>query len=251
MKTDKIDKLTLPLIGVYGINNVSLVDRPYSILIDTGYDMLNKAAIFNNQTPIAPSVITATQGDADDIIMYGPDVTVDDLVARLQFIPPSFNGTNPKNLGVIGYLITHRFTNSQVAPPFDLHINHLAQNGAAGPILPIEYTELARNIQVTPTGGANSVSEYIILNLTPGQLLNYDVASKGYTTATEQNQAYASILNYANVNGPLNPELGLIQNTGFIFKGAFLISQTITVTPIMADETGIKKVHDLLCAVIK
>lgn len=235
----------IALLGVLGLNNVSVVDRPFSTLMNTGTEMLNSIAVYAGQAPVKPTVIPAAVPTAGQIVRLQSGVTVNDLVAEVRFDMPILDGVIQDKLAVVGYLITQRFKNNDVTTPYELDLLHYQQYGT-GFAAPVIYTKISRNPQVEPTAGANSATEFLLLSVNPGQVFNYDAGLAKYTTATDQQQGYAMPILFANVASIIAPDLSLTQGSALIFKNQAGIPQTLTVTPIIAGGNNYDDIVDML-----
>lgn len=230
------------------MNNVSVIDRPFSTLMNTGMGLLNAAAVHSNQAPIKPTVINATVPTSDQIERLGVDnAELTDLVAEVRFDMLTQDGIAKRNMYILGYLVTQRFEDNKVATPYDLLIKHYNQYGTAL-VEPIIYDRLSRNPQVEPSAGANSASEYIILSVQPGEIFTYNNSTFKYAATSEQQQGYALPIAFSNHDDSLSSELGIVKGSALIFKNQAAVPQTLTVTPIICSSNTTEDIIDIVCA---
>jgi len=181
--------MTSRLMGAYGVNNSNVIDRPYGLLTSHGFHLMRALKTWRNQVPYGVDPVPANIATAADIALLTAGLTVADRVAIVRYTPAALNGVLVKRLGVVGFLISQRFSNNMISSAFELQMRTYQQTFPGGVI----YTELDRNIIVEPIGGANSVAEYLVLCVSPSQQVTYDNTAgvQAYTTQTSQNQGYA------------------------------------------------------------
>lgn len=233
------------LLGILGLNNVSIVDRPFSVLMNNGNSFLNASAVYGAQGPIKPTVITAAIPTAGQLARLGVIATVNDLVAEVRFDQTLLDGILQNKLGIAGFVITQRFKNNAVSAPYELFTRYYKEYGT-GIGDEVIATELNRDPQVEPSAGANSASEFIMLSVVPGLVYSFDSTTKSYNVATEQQQGYAMPIQFSNQSNATNLALGLVQGAALIFKDQAAIPQTLTVTPIICSAVTLHDIKDIV-----
>lgn len=222
-----------------GLKDVDLVDRPFGISANTLADFIDLAESTMIQSHLTCDPIIAAIPNAALITSLGAaEVTIADLVAPLRFRFAQ-NQVIPFKIPVLGYFITTRYTSNTVASSFPLNIRNYFSEGTILPAPPVIYTDLNRQIQVTPTGGGNTSSESLILNVVPPYITSFDGASRDYNVASNQNLSLLSPYYFNNADGVISQEAGNIITGAFIFKDQAAISQQTTVTPILGTSQGV------------
>jgi len=233
MTRDEI--LGLRTVGVIAMQNVNLVDRSFGVSTNTIADYCNAINTFSAMSPVNPDPVVAAAGTAAEIVKYGTVLTANDLLVPIRFNGPLFNGILTKEIPVVGYIVSQRFTDNDAGSSYNLQLRYLQAEGTSIPaVSPTIFTGLNRDIQVEPTGGANSVSEFMIIPMTPAATFNYDTAAKEYGNSSLQSQSYLAPNRMSYNDDPLGVQLGLTRSLGMIFKGQVAVSQNVTVTPVIA-----------------
>jgi hypothetical protein len=219
---------TIP--GAMAVTNVQLTSKPFA---ETSTRIGELPRFFDSLsaiTPLACGPAAARVAVAGDVLVYGADVTaVNDLICPITFNPAAFNGLSDKVLNVMGFFISTKFTNNTVASNFELRTRYFQSLGPG----PVVFDFLSFNPIVTPTGGANSASEYIIWCVRPPSTFSYDIANDEYTASEVQRQGFIYPAPFGQIPGAVTQNLGLVESAALIFRGQGLIAQQTTVTPIL------------------
>lgn len=243
------DKLSLgSAFGVYAINQVSLVDRPFGPMTNTPRDYVNKVSHQGWNAPITMPPIQSHIAAAADLIAFGPDVTVgNDLIITIRPRVTVPNGSIPYIMNLMGALITQRFTNNQVSPQYVLSIRAYLLEGP-GFIIATPYN---RDIQVSPAGGANSVSEFAVLPAVPANQFRFDSTGLGsLPNPTLSSDGYLNACQMSNNDTTVGTELGVSTAFVFIFKDQALVSQQLSLVPMFTHEGAADILEDLFLQVM-
>lgn len=235
------------LMGAYALKNASVIDKPFGALENSVGQLIRGLKPYRGQVPLATDPVPDTIATPADIITYGAGLTVNDRIIPVRFRPTAQNNSVQKNVEIVGYLCTQRFSLNQVSAPYTLSIRHYVQEGPG----PVFYNNMDRDIIIEPTGGANSTCEFLVLCVQPTQQINYDSAAQFFIDAVSQRLGYAVPIAFAYGSDPINAALGLVTTAALIFKGQAAISQTITASPIIAHHDSQKTVFDLLASTVK
>lgn len=236
-------KFEVSVEGVMAVVNSSLTDRTFGKSSNTLKDLLESTFCFKDLIPYSVVPIPFRQVTAADIAAYGATLTVADLIAVFKM-----NVTNDKRsilndrVGVLGWYVTQRFTSNVVSGAYSLLKKSFADDG----VLASEFLQYSREIIVTPEGGANSVSEFVILNMQPSISLNFDALANEYNDGTVKRQSYLNIERFQNTRQPSTDVMGYSDSGIIVLKNQFGFAQNTTCLPILAHAEAFETMHTLL-----
>lgn len=231
------------IMGVVALKNVFVVDKPFAESNNSISDILRSIDVLSWQQPIVCDPVRAQTSTAGDVTAFGSVVTLaTDLVVPIRFYTAAFNLLATKDLWVLGYIVTQRFTQNAVAAQYTLSIRNYYTEGPGEVI----YTPANRDAVVMPEGGANSVSEFIVFNMLPSGQFPFDATNKQFNDPIQQNQGFIVPFNFAQQNGATNQNLGIVSSAVLVFKDQVAVSQNISVTPILCHQQTAELVADLL-----
>lgn len=248
-RNEKIQALLLKagdkkMLGVIGLNNVTVIDKPFSEANNSIADILRSIDSYSYQWPVVCDPVVAAVPTAGQIVLFGPDVTAADLVAPIRFSTAVFNLLATKFLSVIGYMVTQRFTQNTVSSQYSMLVRNYFAEGP-GPAI---YRPADRDSVIIPEGGANSVTEFFMFNMIPSGQFPYNATTRTFDAPLQQNQGFIAPLPFGNQQGATNQNLGLITSAALIFKDQAGISQNISVLPVIAHQQSTEMIADLIAS---
>jgi hypothetical protein len=220
-----------PLFGGLAVNQVQITGKPFAELATNVDDLYRQLSVYADTTPKACEPATARPAVIGDVAIFGGDVAVGDLICPITFEGSGtiFNGLQDRVLPIIGWFVSTKFTNNAVSSNFELRMRYYLSTAPAS-----IYNELNFDPIITPTGGANSASEYIIWAIQPSSTFAYDVTTGFYSAPNVQRQGFLKALPFANGLGATNQNLGIVETCALIFKDQAATTQQVTVTPLLA-----------------
>lgn len=248
MENNKVKQELARIYGVKSLNNVELVDKPYSSLSDDKITAINKLVPYLNRPSMEVVASIAGVASAGLVLLMQEGITTADRAMLFRPEIASNQASLYGNIPVVGFLVSQRFSNNNMTSSYNLEVRVYSELGT-NITAPVVQEQFSRTIQVTPQAGANSASEFIVLMVGTAILIGQADPDTGIVSiASNQNNAY-----FTPIELPTQPIAnGILQGApvaiGLAFKGQAAISQTISVTPLIADYLGGEKLARVLDA---
>lgn len=229
-------------VGVFELNNANLVDRTFSQSANTISSYVQSCNRMATPASITLDPIPAVVPSGPQIAIYGSgNVGVSDLLVPIRFNFASTFGVFPNGIPIIGYIVKQSFTSNAVSNAFELSLVHNVVDGVDGgpPTPPVTSSTLSRTISVTPTGGGNSTSEYLIAPTQPAYIGTYSAGSSSISSPSVQSLSVLTPLTMSSNPSAAAVSLGQLASVGLILKNQAGVSQQTSVTPILGTRAGV------------
>lgn len=243
---ENLDRLQIPGVGVLGINNADLIDRTFGKSSNSYLDVIDSNHPYKDQVPFSADPIAFRLVVAADLVNYDPTLIIGaDLIAVIKHdITNNFRVQLNSKMAQNGVFVTQRFTTNTVSGPYTLIKKSFSADGVIGSLL----DQWTREVIVTPTGGANSVSEYVLINMVSSIFLQYNAANDEYTTGSTKRQAYFCVEKFLNTRQASSDINGWTDSTVIILKGQGLITQQTSLNPIYCHQDSDETIAGIIAA---
>jgi hypothetical protein len=224
------------ILGLIAIQNVQLTERTYSNLRITAAEMINQQSAAAVKYPFQSLPIAPVSGTDLTVAYPALGLVADDVGVHVAFnIPPAESCGLGNSIPVLGYHTQIRFNDFTVSNDIQCMLRYGA-SAVDGSLA----TYMNRNITVSPTGGPNTNSEFIILNVVPFlSLSSQDDVAVGVGTAPAFVNPTASM---DGILAPVGHRIRMLEasfndvvSSMLIFKslGSASLNVNIQVTPIL------------------
>jgi len=244
--------------AVVALLNSDLVDRSFDVFANGYKDFLTLVNNQGDQPPLYPEPLIARAASAGVVSVFGNNVAADDLVVVLSFdlgTPATELRGNNINTALVGLFIEEVYTNFAQGRDHQVEVlpfRTLTPTGLSN--------DIARKIKVTPTGGVNTISQYVILPVLTSQNLGAQGTLAvgpdtipAYTSNSAGKFAFMAPLPM-RLSSTLDPETnGVFAAVVVVFKGmaSYASDQlSIKVTPVFSHYQSRQVMYELIKTVV-
>lgn len=122
MENNKVKQELARIYGVKSLNNVELVDKPYSSLSDDKITAINKLVPYLNRPSMEVVASIAGVASAGLVLLMQEGITIADRAMLFRPEIASNQASLYGNIPVVGFLVSQRFSNNNMTSSYNLEV---------------------------------------------------------------------------------------------------------------------------------